>query len=286
MLAQRLPTILPPLTPPRAWRRRASTAPWAGCQPDEPLLATRPFRSPHHTSATPAWSAAAARRRRARSRWPTTASCSSTSCPSSIAAAWRCCASRWRRAASPSRGRCNSTTFPASFILVAAMNPCPCGYLGDAEARLQVHADADRDATWAGSAGRCWTASTCTSRCRRCRSRNCRPRPTAPAAPRMREQVHQARAVQAERFGADSSGAQQPDEHAGSCGKYCVLDAEGQGAAARRRWTTWACRPGPTTASCAWRGPSPTWTAATRSRPAHVVEAIGYRSLDRKLWAR
>ena len=77
------------------------------------------------------WSAAGRGCRRARSRWPTTASCSSTSCRSSS----RDVLEALRQPLEDGRvsiarvGR--ATTFPARFQLVAAMNPCPCGFAGE-----------------------------------------------------------------------------------------------------------------------------------------------------------
>jgi magnesium chelatase family protein len=80
MLAKRIATIMPQMT-----EAEATSAPKvhsiAGMlEGTEALLATRPFRSPHHTI---------------------------------------------------SRA---SMTFPAEFMLVAAMNPCPCGF------RMGIHA--------------------------------------------------------------------------------------------------------------------------------------------------
>src|SRR5437667_12053726 len=49
MLARRMPTILPPLTPAESLETTRIYSALGRLKPDEPLMATRPFRPPHHT---------------------------------------------------------------------------------------------------------------------------------------------------------------------------------------------------------------------------------------------
>lgn len=128
MLAQRLPTILPPLSLEESLETTRIYSALGRLPADQPLLATRPFRSPHHTISNAGMVGGG-----------------TTPTPGEISLANHGVLfldelPEFNRGSlevlrQPLEGgvvtiarALTSTTFPASFMLVAAMNPCPCGH--------------------------------------------------------------------------------------------------------------------------------------------------------------
>ena len=131
MLAKRLPTILPDLTPGESIETTRIYSAVGRLGPGQPLLAVRPFRSPHHTISDAGLVGGG-----------------SIPSPGEISLAHngvlfldelpefnRHTLEVLRQpledgTVTISRAL-SSTTFPANFMLIAALNPCPCGYRGD-----------------------------------------------------------------------------------------------------------------------------------------------------------
>jgi len=283
MLARRLPTIMPPLTPAESLSTTRIYSALGRLKADEPLLATRPFRDPHHTISDAGMVGGG-----------------NPPSPGEISLAHHGVLfldelpEFHRRSLEVLRQPLEhgsvtisralaSTTFPATFLLVASMNPCPCGYLGDARHqckcspmqierymgrisgplldRIDLHIEVPAVPFQELSASADGTSSA-----------------------QMREQVNKARAVQRQRFGADSHrlNAQMSSRQ---LRKYCALDEAGRallkqamddlGLSARAHDRI--LRMARTIADL---------DGSASVQEGHVVEAIGYRSLDRKLWAR
>ncbi len=131
MLAQRLPGILPPLSPAEALEVSMVHS-VAGALDGGRLMRTRPFRDPHHSASLPALVGGGVRAR-----------------PGEVSLAHlgvlfldelpefaRPTLESLRQPIETGRAvvaRANvHATYPARFQLVAAMNPCRCGYLDDA----------------------------------------------------------------------------------------------------------------------------------------------------------
>jgi magnesium chelatase family protein len=283
MLAQRLPTIMPPLTPPESLETTRIYSALGRLKPDEPLLAKRPFRTPHHTISDAGMVGGG-----------------STPSPGEISLAHHGVLfldelpEFHRRSLEVLRQpleqgqvtisrALNSTTFPASFILVAAMNPCPCGYLGDSRHgckcnpmqiekylgrisgplldRIDLHIEVPNVPFQELAASADGTSSSV-----------------------MRAQVQRARQAQQARFGKDSHRLNSR-MNSRQLRKFCVLDEQGRnllkkamdelGLSARAHDRI--LRMARTIADL---------EGAADIKPSHVIEAINYRSLDRKLWAR
>lgn len=283
MLARRLPTVLAPLTPVESLETTRIYSALGRLSPDEALLASRPFRSPHHTISDAGMVGGG-----------------NPPAPGEISLAHhgvlfldelpefnRKSLEVMRQPLEEgkvtiSRALCSST-FPANFILVAAMNPCPCGFLGDAKRqckcnplqierymgrisgplldRIDLHIEVPTVPFQELAATADGTSSAV-----------------------MRQQVLQARQVQQQRFGQGSHRLNSRMTTR-QLRKYCVLEDEGKnllrtamddlGLSARAHDRI--LRVSRTIADL---------EASADITAQHVMEAIGYRSLDRKLWAR
>jgi Mg chelatase-like protein len=131
MLAQRLPTILPPLSPEEALETSKIHSVCGLLKRGNGLVDQRPFRAPHHTISDVGLMGGGA-----------------SITPGEVSLAHNGVLfldelPEFRRAALETLrqpletgqvviSRASGTmTFPCRFMLAAAMNPCPCGYLGD-----------------------------------------------------------------------------------------------------------------------------------------------------------
>jgi magnesium chelatase family protein len=131
MLAKRVPTILPVLSAEESIETTRIYSAVGRLPENQPLLARRPFRAPHHTISNAGLVGGG-----------------STPTPGEISLAHNGVLfldelPEFNRATlevlrqpledghvTISRAL-NSTTFPASFVLIASLNPCPCGYRND-----------------------------------------------------------------------------------------------------------------------------------------------------------
>lgn len=283
MLARRLPTILPPLSAGESLETTRIYSALGRLPPGEPLMTTRPFRAPHHTISDAGMVGGG-----------------SVPAPGEISLAHhgvlfldelpefnRRSLEVLRQPLEEGRvtisRALNSSVFPAAFMLVASMNPCPCGFLGDAKRpckctpmqverymgrisgplldRIDLHIEVPNVPYQELSANADGTGSIS-----------------------MREQVDRARAIQRERFGTTGPRLNSRMTTR-QMRKHCALDAdcrgllqtamESLGLSARAHDRI--LRMSRTIADL--DGSEPIQTG-------HISEAIGYRSLDRRLWVR
>jgi magnesium chelatase family protein len=283
MLSRRLPSIMPPLTPAESLETTRIYSATGRLGPGEALLATRPFRSPHHTISDAGMVGGG-----------------STPAPGEISLAHhgvlfldelpefnRRSLEVLRQPLEEGRvtisRALNSTTFPARFVLVAAMNPCPCGYLGDAKHACKCN-PMQIERYMARISGPLLDRIDLHIEVPAVPYQELAARQDGTSSVGMREQVLRARAVQARRFGGDG---QRLNSRMSSrqLRRHCILDTEGQ------RLLQTAMEELGLSARAHDRILRVARTIADLDdsetiRPGHLTEAIGYRSLDRKLWAR
>jgi magnesium chelatase family protein len=281
MLAQRLATILPSLSMDESLETTRVYSATGRLPADQSLLTVRPFRSPHHTISDAGMVGGG-----------------NPPAPGEISLAHhgvlfldelpefnRRSLEVLRQPLEEGRVTISralrSTTFPAQFVLVASMNPCPCGYLGDSRhackcSPIQIEKYMGR------ISGPLLDRIDLHLEVIAVPFQELSGKSEGSSSEAMREQVMSARKAQAERFGSD--GAIVNGRMNGRLlRKHAFLNPEG------RKMMEMAMTELGLSARAHDRILRVARTIADIDGtqgilPAHLAEAISYRTLDRKLW--
>lgn len=131
MMARRLPGILPPLTFDEALEATAIHSVAGLLPPDVGLLTRRPFRAPHHTISDAALVGGGSIPRPGEISLAHQGVLFLDEMPEFHRRVLEVLRQPLEEGCVRIARAARTAIFPARFVLVAAMNPCPCGYLGD-----------------------------------------------------------------------------------------------------------------------------------------------------------
>lgn len=283
MLSKRLGTILPPLTPAESVDTTRIYSAVGQLRPGESLLTARPFRCPHHTISDAGMVGGGHIPQPGEISMAHNGVLFLDELPEFNRKSLEVLRQPLEEGHVTIARASGSTTFPANFVLIAAMNPCPCGYLGDPKRPCKCHPMAVEKYLGRVS-GPLLDRIDLHVEVPAVPYDELTSRADGTSSATMREQVLSARDHQKNRFGGD--GRSLNGRMTGRMiRRHCVLDADGEGllksamedlglsARAHDR----ILRVARTIADL---------EGCESLSGSHVAEAVSYRSLDRKLWMR
>ncbi|MDG3004542.1 YifB family Mg chelatase-like AAA ATPase [Paludisphaera mucosa] len=281
LLAKRLPTILPPLTPAESLETTRIYSAMGRLAPGQALMAVRPFCTPHHSVSDAGLVGGGNPPQPGQISMAHKGVLFLDEMPEFNRKTLEVLRQPLEEGRVTISRAMNSATFPADFILIAAMNPCPCGYRSDP--RRSCSCSPPQVEKYLGRiSGPLLDRIDLHVEVPAVPFTQLAEMPPGATSAQIREQVLEARARQAKRFGDETTlvnGRMTPRQ----LRKHCKLKPEAMGIlkAAMEEMGLSArahdkiLRVSRTIADL---------ESSADIQPQHIAEAVGYRSLDRSVW--